>query len=84
MYENAQAKDLTTYTLLRLEHEGPLPDGIGFELAKRLRQSDYVGMSDLGFLGILLANTDSKNAQVVIERLQANGYPTRIVEVPSE
>lgn len=84
VYENAQAKDLTTYTLLRLEHEGPLPDGIGFELAKRLRQSDYVGMSDLGFLGILLANTDSKNAQVVIERLQANGYPTRIVEVPSE
>ena len=84
VYENARVRKLTDYTLLKLEHEGQLPDGIGLELAKRLRQSDYVGMTDRGFLGILLANTNKENARIVVERLQAYGYTAKILEVQSE
>lgn len=81
VYENARKKDLTVYTLLKLEHQEQLADGIGLELAKRLRQSDYVGVTKRGDLYILLANTDEANARVVVERLRANGYTTEIVEV---
>ena len=80
VYEHARAKNLTEYTLLKLEAE-ELPDGIGLELAKRLRQSDYVGATKDGNLYILLANTSKDNAQVVVDRLLSAGYTTKILEV---
>lgn len=83
VYENARIRNLTEYTLLKLEME-ELPAGIGLELAKRLRQSDYVGMTDSGNLYILLANTSKANAGVVVDRLEAAGYATNIVEVHPE
>ena len=83
VYENARIRNLTEYTLLKLDME-ELPAGIGLELAKRLRQSDYVGMTDSGNLYILLANTSKANAGVVVDRLEAAGYATNIVEVHPE
>lgn len=84
VYDNASANNLTVYTLLKLSYDGALPDGIGLDLAKRLRQSDYVGVTADGSLYILLANTNHANAQIVIDRLQASGYTTKIVEVQPE
>ena len=81
VYENALAKNLTEYTLLKLEYAEALPEGIGVELAKRLRQSDYVGVTEKGALYILLSNTSKENAQVVVERLQTDGYTTKLLEV---
>ena len=83
VYENARVRKLTEYTLLKLEAE-ELPAGIGLELAKRLRQSDYVGMTENGSLYILLANTSRDNARIVVDRLEAAGYTTNILEVHPE
>lgn len=83
VYENARIRNLTEYTLLKLEAE-ILPDGIGLDLARQLRQSDYVGVTKSGNLYILLANTSKTNAQVVVDRLLSAGYTTKILEVQSE
>ena len=80
VYENARVRNLTEYSLLKLEAE-ELPAGIGLELAKRLRQSDYVGMTESGNMYILLANTSRENARIVVDRLKAAGYTTNILEV---
>ncbi|MBR5222264.1 MAG: NAD(P)-dependent oxidoreductase, partial [Clostridia bacterium] len=84
VYENARSRNLTDYTLLALEYDSALPDGIGLELAKRLRQNDYIGVNRNGVMCILLTNTDVENAQIVKDRLQAYGYTTKILEVHPE
>ena len=83
VYENARIRKLTEYTLLKLEAD-ELPDGIGLELTKRLRQSDYVGSTASGGLYILLANTSKDHARIVVVRLKAAGYETNILEVQPE
>lgn len=83
VYENARIRKLTEYTLLKLEAD-ELPDGIGLELTKRLRQSDYVGSTASGGLYILLANTSKDHARIVVDRLKAAGYETNILEVQPE
>ena len=80
VYENARGRNLIEYSLLKLEAE-ELPAGIGLELAKRLRQSDYVGMTESGNMYILLSNTSRENARIVVDRLKAAGYTTNILEV---
>jgi len=84
VYENARIRELTDYTLLKLEYNETLPDGIGLELAKCLRQSDYVGVTENGMLCILLANTNKANAQIVVDRLLERGFSTSILEVQPE
>ena len=83
IYENARKKQLTDYTLLQVENDGEINENIGTELAKYLRQSDYIGFVSEGKVGILLANTKKENAAVVVERLQSYGYATCIMEVLS-
>ena len=83
VYENARGRNLIEYSLLKLEAE-ELPAGIGLELAKRLRQNDYVGMTESGNMYILLSNTSRENARIVVDRLKAAGYTTNILEVHPE
>ena len=83
VYENARIKKLTEYTLLKLDSE-EMPEGIGLELSKRLRQGDYIGMTESRSLYILLANTSKENARTVVDRLKTGGYATSVWEVQPE
>lgn len=49
-------------------------------LAGKLRQSDYIGTLSDGGLYTLLANTNGKDAEYVINRFAELGYRSRIVE----
>ena len=66
-----------------LTSQGILIEGLetaGEELGKLMRRSDYLGKLQDNHLYALLANTDNKDAEYVIRRLEATGYQSRIWE----
>lgn len=79
-YLKAKHKGLTECTLLKVEEQGSTQAKAGEALAGKLRQTDYIGILPGGGLYVLLANTDSKDADFVIRRFADSGYETRIVE----
>ena len=71
-YRNAERQRLTRFTLLRIitdADSGSMID-VGNHAAAHLRQDDHLGFGEDGDLYILLPNTSSKNAEIVINRLR--------------
>ena len=77
---DAKAKGLTECALMEvmLGYQGY--EKVSTSLACNIRLTDYMGLLDNGKLYILLCNTDSKNAEVVQERLQELGHDCRIAD----
>ena len=78
-YLEAQKKDLTVCTLLKVDVDSVRQDEAGQALAAKLRQSDYIGTMKDGCLYALLSNTSSSDARIVMERFQQVGYASEMV-----
>ncbi len=78
-YMEAQKKDLTVCTVLRIHVDAARQDEAGQALAAKLRQSDYIGTMEDGGLYALLSNTSSTDARIVMERFQQVGYASEMV-----
>lgn len=78
-YMEAQKKDLTVCTVLRIHVDTARQDEAGQALAAKLRQSDYIGTMEDGGLYALLSNTSSTDARIVMERFQQVGYASEMV-----
>lgn len=76
----AKARGLTECALMEvmLGYQGY--EKVSTSLACSIRLTDYMGLLDNGKLYILLCNTDTKNAEVVQERLQELGHDCRIAD----
>lgn len=78
-YMEAQKKDLTVCTLLKVNVDSGHRDEAGQALAAKLRQSDYIGTMKDGCLYALLSNTNSSDARIVMERFEQVGYASEMV-----
>ena len=78
-YTRAKAKNLAECTLIRIQTVGDLKES-GAAVARRLRNSDYLGIYADGGLYILLTNTTADEAEIVQKRLLENGFKNEIVE----
>ena len=63
-----------------METEGHDLESSGNELAKLMRQSDYIGKMANGRLYALLSNTNTEDADYVIRRFEIVGYKSFIQE----
>lgn len=79
-YLKAREKGLTECTVLQIETEQQGMEQAGQKLGMLMRQSDYLGKLQDNRLYALLANTDNKDAEAVISRLETTGYKSRIWE----
>ena len=79
-YVTAKNKGLTECTILEIDIDGRNLEKCGDELAKLMRQSDYIGKLSDGKLYALLSNTDGKDAEYVIRRFANTGYKSVIRE----
>lgn len=79
-YLTAKNKGLTECTILEVDTEGKDLESSGNELAKLMRQSDYIGKMANGRLYALLSNTDAQDADYVIKRFANVGYKSFIQE----
>lgn len=70
----AKADGLTECALVEVMLGYQSYDEVSTLLACNIRLTDYMGLIEGGKLCILLCNTDSKNAEVVQERLRKLGY----------
>lgn len=78
-YRNAKKKNLTECTLVCIADNGIGTDILSRRVTAILRQTDYLGM--LGDkLCILLANTDTEDAAIVVGRLQEIGINSFVLE----
>ena len=77
---DAEAKDLAECVFLKIDADAEQYRQIDQLMAKKLRDSDYIGILPDGKLYALLANTTKENAGFVQERFEQNGYSTEIVE----
>ncbi len=78
-YMEAQKKDLTVCTLLKVNVDSAHQDEAGQALAAKLRQSDYIGTMKDGGLYALLSNTNSSDARIVMDRFEQTGYASEMV-----
>jgi len=66
----AKQKNNTDFILLKIcNSEGWKNRGISYQIEKRIRESDYIGVDEKNELFILLSNTNEIEAQYVIKRL---------------
>jgi len=79
-YMDAEAKDLAECVLLKVDAVHEQFRQLDETMARKLRDSDYLGIMPDGNLYVLLANTTKENASFVQERFEQNGYSTEIVE----
>ena len=79
-YMDAEAKDLAECVLLKVDVVNEQFRQLDETMAKKLRDSDYLGIMPDGNLYVLLANTTKENTSFVQERFEQNGYSTEIVE----
>ena len=79
-YQTAVAKGLTECVVLKVLPQGESAEETGLRLSETLRQTDYMGILDDGQLYVLLSNTNSENAQFVVERFREGGFETLLVE----
>lgn len=79
-YLTARTRGLTECTLLSVSVEESDYMAAAKLLGGKLRQSDYIGTLSDGGLYTLLANTNGKDAEYVINRFAELGYASRIVE----
>lgn len=78
---DAKEQGLTECTLLRIVAGDGSPERAAAALGQNLRQTDYMGMLKDGGLYVLLSNTDTEHAGVVIERFKAFGYKSHPVRI---
>lgn len=79
-YLTARTRGLTECTLLAVTVDENDYMAAAKLLSGKLRQSDYIGTLSDGGLYTLLANTNGKDAEYVINRFAELGYASRIVE----
>ncbi len=79
-YLTARNKGLTECAILEIETDGKDLEKSGDELAKLMRQSDYIGKMANGRLYALLSNTNEADADFVIRRFENVGYRSFIQE----
>lgn len=77
----AKENGLTECALLEVNMGYQDYEEVSTQVACNIRQTDYMGLMEGEKLYILLANTDSKNAEIVRERLQKLGYESILKEV---
>ncbi len=80
-YRKAASRNLTECTILQLKIEQEQFEKAGYELAAKLRQTDYQGELADGRMYILLANTSHDDAQTVRKRFAEAGYESEIIEL---
>ena len=83
-YRRADDANLTECVVLKLNATGNDNIEDSKLLYSKLRDHDYVGLFDDGTLGVLLANTDEKDALFVIGRLKELGFDCEIMEAEEE
>lgn len=83
-YRRADDDGLTECVVLKLATTGADDISNSNLLYSKLRDHDYVGILGDGSLGVLLANSDEKDAQFVIGRLKELGFDCEIVEDAQE
>ena len=79
-YRRADDDNLTECVVLKLNATGNSNIEDSKLLYSKLRDHDYVGLFEDGSLGVLLANTDEKDAEFVIGRLKELGFECVISE----
>jgi hypothetical protein len=79
-YIEARKKDLTESSLLKINVLPQQFEAASVVLNGKLRQSDYLGVSDKNELYALLANTNEQAAQIVIQRFKEAGYESELTE----
>ena len=67
------------YTILEIDYEGWLESGIYEHVEHLVREIDYVGVNQHNQLLLLLTNTNSEEAEHVIERLEERNIIVRIM-----
>ncbi|MBR1854051.1 MAG: NAD(P)-dependent oxidoreductase [Lachnospiraceae bacterium] len=84
-YMGAEKRGLTDCMVLELLYD-PQADmkEISDRIAGRLRMHDYVGILESGRLGVLLSNTNRRDAEVVIKRIEEIGLGCNILEDSEE
>lgn len=79
-YLGAKTKRLTECTFLAINNNGTDVHEAGVILSKKLRQTDFIGILDDGNLYALLANTNEKDAELVMARFAESGFESEIRE----
>lgn len=79
-YMRADDDGLTECVVLKLDTAGTDNVENSKLLYTKLRDHDYVGMLEDGNIGVLLANTDEKDAEFVIARLKDLGFECLLLE----
>lgn len=84
-YMGAEKRGLTDCMVLKILHgEGADLKEISNLIITKLRPHDYVGQLDDGGLGVLLSNTNRKDAEFVMKRIQELGFDCEILEDSEE
>ena len=76
----AKSHGLTECALVEVILRYQSYEEVSTHIACNIRLTDYMGLIDRGRLCILLCNTDSKNAEVVQERLRKLDYDSRYLD----
>ncbi len=79
-YLRAEEKSLADCTVLKVLHGTKDPKEVSNNLAQKLRQTDYLGILEDGFVYILLANTNREEAGFAIERVRSFGFDSEVAE----
>lgn len=79
-YMNARQKELTECALILVEQGELSQKEVSDRLSSMMRQSDYLGRMQDGEIYALLANTNSKAAEMVCIRFREAGFDCQIQE----
>jgi len=79
-YLGAKSKGLTECTFLAVDNGVRDVHETGVILSKKLRQTDFIGILDDNRLYALLANTNEKDAELVMSRFAECGFESEIRE----
>ena len=69
-----------SYSLLKIESTKIPYEKLSDKLCTSIRDNDYIGQSEKGFIYLLLSNTKSNFAKIIIERLQKKGIESILIE----
>ncbi len=76
----ASEKHGIEYVVLALEEQAAASEEIAKQIAKSLRETDYIGQGVDGTLMVLLSNSSKQDAMYVLERFTNNHIPMKIVD----
>lgn len=79
-YLHAREKGLTECAVIFIDRKEVPEAETGQRIGKQIRQSDFIGELKEGQLYVLLANTNSKDAQMVANRFREDGFACEIQE----